>query len=77
VSIDGKWAGEAVRTDPVPFDTSVAHSARVYDYWLGGKRFFTGLELAEPGIVQPQQWRPASPPADAEVMLWSGVARKP
>jgi hypothetical protein len=40
-------------------------------------RFFTGLELAEPGIVQPQQWRPASPPAYAEVMLWSGVARKP
>ena len=40
-------------------------------------RFFTGLELAEPGIVQPQQWRPASPPADADVMLWSGVARKP
>jgi hypothetical protein len=40
-------------------------------------RFFTGLELAEPGIVQPQQWRPASPPVDADVILWSGVARKP
>jgi hypothetical protein len=40
-------------------------------------RFFAGLELVEPGIVQPHQWRPAIPPADADVMLWSGVARKP
>jgi S-adenosyl methyltransferase len=25
---------------PIPFDTSVAHIARVYDYWLGGKDNF-------------------------------------
>jgi hypothetical protein len=24
-------------TGPVSFDTSIAHPARVYDYWLGGK----------------------------------------
>src|ERR1700723_2420207 len=25
------------RAEPVSFDTSVAHVARVYDYWLGGE----------------------------------------
>jgi hypothetical protein len=28
---------EEDRSTPVTFDTSVAHIARVYDYWLGGK----------------------------------------
>jgi S-adenosyl methyltransferase len=40
-------------------------------------RFFDGLELAEPGVVQPQQWRPdpivISPD---QVTAWCGVARK-
>ena len=88
-------------------DTGHAHSARIYNYWLGGKdnfaadreaaeqaiaanpgivadvrakaitRFFDGLELAEPGVVQPQQWRPdpvvISPD---QVTAWCAVARK-
>jgi hypothetical protein len=41
-------------------------------------RFFDGLELLQPGVVQPQQWRPEpgilSPP---QVTAWCGVARKP
>jgi S-adenosyl methyltransferase len=41
-------------------------------------RFFDGLELLEPGVVQPQRWRPepgvAGPP---QVTAWCGVARKP
>jgi hypothetical protein len=41
------------------------------------RQFFDGLELVEPGIVQPQWWRPAGPVGDAEVVLWCGVARKP
>ncbi len=40
-------------------------------------RFFGGLELLDPGVVQPQQWRPepgvVSP---AQVTAWCGVARK-
>src|SRR6516165_2394585 len=40
-------------------------------------RFFDGLELVAPGVVQPQQWRPdpgmLSPP---QVTAWCGVARK-
>jgi S-adenosyl methyltransferase len=40
---------------------------------------FGGLELLEPGVVQPQHWRPD--PGDVvpgnPVTAWSGVARKP
>jgi hypothetical protein len=40
-------------------------------------RFFGGLDLAEPGVVQPQQWRPdpvvISPD---QVTAWCAVARK-
>src|ERR1017187_2961584 len=40
-------------------------------------RFFAGLNLLEPGVVQPQQWRPEpgllSP---SQVTAWCGVARK-
>ena len=44
------WAGDgpASRDQPVTFDTSVAHIAWVYDYWLGGKdNFAADRELAE------------------------------
>jgi hypothetical protein len=48
-------------------DTTVAHPARVYDYWLGGR------------LVQVHQWRPgpddAAPPDFATAH--GGVARKP
>ena len=41
-------------------------------------RFFTGLELVEPGVVQPQQWRPEpGVVAPDQVTAWCGVARKP
>ena len=41
-------------------------------------RFFDGLDLVEPGVVQPQQWRP-EPGAlsPLQVTAWCGVARKP
>ena len=41
-------------------------------------RFFDGLELLEPGVVQPQQWRPDDPLAVSpdQVTAWCGVARK-
>jgi hypothetical protein len=37
-------------------------------------RFFDGLELVEPGVVQLPQWRSAGPVS--EVGVWCGVARK-
>jgi hypothetical protein len=41
--------------------------------------FFDGLTLLEPGVVQPQQWRPEvgeGGGSSAEVTAWCGVARK-
>jgi S-adenosyl methyltransferase len=41
-------------------------------------RFFDGLELVEPGMVQASKWRPASDSeAASPAALWAGVARKP
>jgi hypothetical protein len=40
-------------------------------------RFFDGLELVEPGMVQASKWRPASKAeAASPAALWAGVARK-
>jgi hypothetical protein len=40
-------------------------------------RFFAGLDLAEPGLVQASKWRPASEEeANRPAALWAGVARK-
>ncbi len=38
-------------------------------------RFFDGLELVAPGLVQVQQWRPATE-LDNTFSVWAGVARK-
>jgi S-adenosyl methyltransferase len=41
-------------------------------------RFFGGLDLVEPGVVQPQQWRPVpGARSPLQVTAWCGVARKP
>jgi hypothetical protein len=41
-------------------------------------RFFDGLELAEPGMMQASKWRPTSEvEAASPAALWAGVARKP
>ena len=40
--------------------------------------FFDGLELLEPGVVQPPQWRPdPGGPIPADVPIWCGAGRKP
>ena len=40
-------------------------------------RFFEGLELLEPGLVEPQQWRPdPDEQAPPDVAIWCGAARK-
>jgi SAM-dependent methyltransferase len=41
-------------------------------------KFFNGLELVDPGMVQASKWRPASQSeAASPAALWAGVARKP
>jgi hypothetical protein len=68
---------------------AVSEMARRMNQRLGGTkatlrdhaaitRFFAGLDLVPPGVVQPQQWRPEpAEPGPAEVTAWCGVARKP
>jgi hypothetical protein len=41
------------------------------------RRFFDGLDLVQPGIVQSHLWRPEGPVPDGDVAVWCGVARKP
>jgi S-adenosyl methyltransferase len=42
------WLAAAAADQPVQIDTTVAHPARVYDYWLGGKdNFAADREAAE------------------------------
>ena len=49
---EGDQGQAAAGIDPVAFDTSVAHIARVYDYWLGGKdNFAADREAAEQVIA--------------------------
>jgi SAM-dependent methyltransferase len=43
---------------------------------LAVTRFFDGLELLEPGVVQPQHWRPGESDGPELVTAWCGVARK-
>jgi hypothetical protein len=47
--VTGEWfRGITPRAKPTEIDTSVAHPARVYDYWLGGKdNFAADREAAE------------------------------
>jgi hypothetical protein len=41
-------------------------------------RFFDGLELLEPGVVEPPQWRPdPDEPSPPDVTIWCGIGRKP
>ena len=41
-------------------------------------RFFTGLELVEPGMTNVPDWRPdTEEEASSPAALWAGVARKP
>jgi hypothetical protein len=41
------------------------------------ERFFTGLNLLEPGVVTCSRWRPAPTSTEPEVYLFGGVARIP
>jgi S-adenosyl methyltransferase len=42
------------------------------------ERFYTGLDMVEPGVVPVLSWRPDEPVADPRsAYYWAGVARKP
>src|SRR5450755_2941279 len=44
--------GTADKTGPLPFDTSVAHQARVYDYMLGGKDNYAADRAAAEAVLK-------------------------
>jgi O-methyltransferase involved in polyketide biosynthesis len=68
---------------------AAAEAARRYDSMLPTSqtnrtqsqvtRFFDGLQLQEPGVVQLNKWRPGPGDADPgiEISSWGGLARKP
>jgi hypothetical protein len=72
-------------------DTSVSHSARVWDYWLGGKENYpvdreVGDRIAamfpdivEPGVVSCTRWRPETTlnGVPDEMDLFVAVGQKP
>jgi hypothetical protein len=56
VIVTGEWfRGISPRREaPVEFDTGVAHPARVYDYWLGGKDNFAADREAGERVIAAQ-----------------------
>jgi S-adenosyl methyltransferase len=59
VAVDSESGGVSAGEEPASFDTSVAHMARVYDFWLGGKDNFAADRAAaaqaieaNPGILR-------------------------
>ncbi|HEY5988621.1 MAG TPA: SAM-dependent methyltransferase, partial [Streptosporangiaceae bacterium] len=49
----GEWAGETpVSRDHPTFDASVAHQARVYNYWLGGKDNYLADRMAGDAAIE-------------------------
>ena len=50
-------APRGVRTGALPFDTSVAHQARIYDYLLGGKdNYAADRAAAEAALKVYPEW---------------------
>jgi hypothetical protein len=54
--VTGEWFRgiSPSRETPLEFDTSVAHPARVYDYWLGGKDNFAADREAGERVIAAQ-----------------------
>jgi hypothetical protein len=66
---------QASAADRPALDTSVAHSARVHDYWLGGKHNFKADRVA--GSYLAMRANRASWPAGIRSGMWGGVPRNP
>ena len=71
--IDQSRVGEAVRR--VNARSAGMTTLRSYDHVA---RFFEGMQLMEPGLVQVQRWRPgvAAPDGGEEIAAYAGLARK-
>jgi hypothetical protein len=58
----------------VQFDPDVAHPARVYNVWLGGKDHFAADRLAAPGVVPVAEWRPVLGYRPQATDMYAGLA---
>jgi S-adenosyl methyltransferase len=54
--VTGDWPSEDIEPAPLPsrrdFDTTVAHPARIWDYWLGGKDNFAADRAAAEQVLE-------------------------
>jgi trans-aconitate methyltransferase len=85
--VPGSYLAASIATDDFA-PTQLALVMRVYEAYgesirfrpkAQADRFFAGLDLVEPGVVQVHNWRPepdAAPIADADIAMYGGVARK-
>ena len=63
--------------DPAPSSEAVQAEKVTFRDRPAVTRFFDGLELLAPGLVQASKWRPASEAqAASPAALWADVARK-
>lgn len=72
--VDAEAAAEAARQYDASLPTTQTNRTREQV-----KRFFGGLELLDPGVVQLNRWRPdpGDPDPGMEISSWAGLARKP
>lgn len=72
--VDGEAAAEAARQYNASLPTTQTNRTREQV-----TRFFDGLELLEPGVVQLNRWRPdpGDPDPGVAISSWAGLARKP
>jgi S-adenosyl methyltransferase len=72
--VDAAAAAEAARQYDASLPTTQTNRNREQV-----TRFFDGLELLEPGVVQLNTWRPdpGEPDPGVEISSWAGLAKKP
>nr|WP_236719073.1 SAM-dependent methyltransferase [Wenjunlia vitaminophila] len=72
------FAPDRVKRGVREYNTLSSTALRYVDQ-PGMERFFSDLEMLEPGVVPAQRWRPDGPvtASDSDVCLYGGVARKP
>jgi O-methyltransferase involved in polyketide biosynthesis len=73
-TLDRDTAGEVRRTSEIYARAGIPGWARTCEQV---RQLLDGLELVPPGIVAPQQWRPAGADGEQDRALWAAVARKP
>jgi len=74
LTTDGPPAEGVARTEAAYAN---ATSPMVFRSRVAIEGLFTGLELVEPGVVRPWQWRPGDDDSPRTDWLLAGVARKP